>query len=681
VRHLLAGESKIVVCVDMLGEGFDFPQLKIAAVHDTHKSIAVLLQFTGRFTRTSGEHIGTATVVANVMNEDVSAALERLYSEDADWNFLLSEYSSNAIQQHAELVSFLRESTRLGEECDESEVTISHTLLRPKFSAGVFRCSAFTPKAFHLALGRSVQVHAAWLHAQSNTLYFVTRTEPQVAWSRSKQLRDRQWSLFVLHFDEERKLLHVHSSDKSSMHQRLAEVVGGGEAHLISGDAVFRVLGHVARLIFQQIGVRKFGRRNLRYAKYTGADVKNALSVAQTSGSVKSDLSGTGFELGGPVSVGCSYKGRVWSRENGTIREFIDWSGRVGAKLIDETINTDDIIDNVLIPNEVDTIPPGEVMGIEWPVELLRQAEERIVLIGPQHEEPLSLFELLLDRVDRAQQKIYFTIESNNQQGVYSLLVGGERGYTIAHESGIGFRIDAGRLHVFLSEYLSDYPPLIRFCDLSELDGNLYVSPEHAPELTLPPERFEVWDWAGVNITHESIWRAGVRRDSSIQGHVAAHYVGGGFDVVFDDDAKGEAADLVCIKEEGDHIRLALVHCKFSGSVDAGQRVKDVVEVASQAVRSVKWKWRFRELCRHVQSREHRLRTAVRPTRFIHGDARTLSQILQAHRFKEVRAEIVIAQPGLSEQGCTDDQKKVLAAADSYLLETISIGLTMLCSE
>src|SRR5262249_40236259 len=44
VADLRAGKSRIVVCVDMLGEGFDLPQLKIAAIHDTHKSLAVLLQ-------------------------------------------------------------------------------------------------------------------------------------------------------------------------------------------------------------------------------------------------------------------------------------------------------------------------------------------------------------------------------------------------------------------------------------------------------------------------------------------------------------------------------------------------------------------------------------------------------------------------------------------------------------
>jgi superfamily II DNA or RNA helicase len=35
-----ANGSRIVVCVDMLGEGVDLPNLKIAALHDTHKSLA-----------------------------------------------------------------------------------------------------------------------------------------------------------------------------------------------------------------------------------------------------------------------------------------------------------------------------------------------------------------------------------------------------------------------------------------------------------------------------------------------------------------------------------------------------------------------------------------------------------------------------------------------------------------
>ena len=81
ITSLIAGESKIAVCVNMLGEGFDLPQLKVAAIHDLHKSLAILLQFTGRFTRSAGRNIGEATVIANIAEPNVSLALERLYSE------------------------------------------------------------------------------------------------------------------------------------------------------------------------------------------------------------------------------------------------------------------------------------------------------------------------------------------------------------------------------------------------------------------------------------------------------------------------------------------------------------------------------------------------------------------------------------------------------------------------
>ena len=52
--------SRVIVCVDMLGEGFDLPALKVAAIHDPHKSLAVTLQFVGRFARVGGEELGNA---------------------------------------------------------------------------------------------------------------------------------------------------------------------------------------------------------------------------------------------------------------------------------------------------------------------------------------------------------------------------------------------------------------------------------------------------------------------------------------------------------------------------------------------------------------------------------------------------------------------------------------------
>ena len=65
------------------------------------------------------------------------------------------------------------------------------------------------------------------------------------------------------------------------------------------------------KAVFQNVGVRKHGRRNLGYALYTEADVAEALTVSERAGSVKSNLSGKGWEEGRVVTVVCSHKGRI----------------------------------------------------------------------------------------------------------------------------------------------------------------------------------------------------------------------------------------------------------------------------------------------------------------------------------------------------------------------------------
>ena len=94
---LLSGASRIVVCVDMLGEGFDLPELKIAAFHDIRKSLAVTLQLAGRFTRARAD-LGDPVFIANTALVDVREELQSLYSQDPDWNALLPALATTAIE-------------------------------------------------------------------------------------------------------------------------------------------------------------------------------------------------------------------------------------------------------------------------------------------------------------------------------------------------------------------------------------------------------------------------------------------------------------------------------------------------------------------------------------------------------------------------------------------------------
>lgn len=43
IKKLSDGELNGIICVNMLGEGFNLPNLKIAAIHSSHKSLEVTL--------------------------------------------------------------------------------------------------------------------------------------------------------------------------------------------------------------------------------------------------------------------------------------------------------------------------------------------------------------------------------------------------------------------------------------------------------------------------------------------------------------------------------------------------------------------------------------------------------------------------------------------------------------
>lgn len=353
--------------------------------------------------------------------------------------------------------------------------------------------------------------------------------------------------------------------------------------------------------------------------------------------------------------------------------------------MVDSTIDTKDIIDNVLIPEEATAVPDTQILGMEWPIELLNKSEDSMTVVTGSNSYPLFLLDLAHTNVDLSKDEVSFSLYVNgNDQSVadFILKVGVANGFAVTQVSKPETILKIGRsTEVPLTEFLSNYPPLIRFIDLSELDGNLILRPTNPIDLTLADDRLEAWDWSNVDITKESIWKDGAARKDSIQWAVAEKYKAGGYSVVFDDDGAGEAADLVCFKEETDHIRLALIHCKFSGSGSAGKRVKDVVEVSSQAIRSAKWPGRFKRLIKHLKSRNtNKIRSQGRNL-FLHGTNSDLVRFGKAERFKEVRPEIIIVQPGLSQKNITDDQKIVLAAAVDYLKQTLGIDLDIICSD
>jgi superfamily II DNA or RNA helicase len=306
LKNIRDGAHQIIVCVDMFGEGFDMPALKIAAMHDIHRSLAITLQFTGRFTRTD-HRFGSATLIANVGDSKVQEAIEELYAEDADWNRLIPELSAKANMAHTELSEFIDQMQAVGPEHGAFDLG----MLRPKTSTVIYRATRFTPNLFRKALRKSSKVHRAWISRERDLCVYITATSLPIDWANVKEVNDEVWDLVVMSYDRDRGLLYIHSSQKSTLHGALARAVTRGRAELIDGEQMFRALSGLSRLVFQNVGL--YGRGRLRFRMFTGYDVSEAISPTTQAGAVKSNIFGVGYEDGERRSIGVSYKGRLWS--------------------------------------------------------------------------------------------------------------------------------------------------------------------------------------------------------------------------------------------------------------------------------------------------------------------------------------------------------------------------------
>jgi superfamily II DNA or RNA helicase len=661
LKAIKEGRHQIIVCVDMFGEGYDLPALKIAAMHDVHGSLAITLQFIGRFTR-SGRHIGDATLVTNVADVRVSEAIEDLYAEDADWNELIPSLSAKAIQSEIDFADFLQ---GMSPDRERGEGSFDLNILRPKTSTVIYSATAFNPRTFRKGLKKGTHIEHTWRSTDRKLLVFVTKTKPMIDWALIKETTNEIWDIFLLFHDESRRLLFIHSSQKGTLHGELAKAVSGDTARLISGERMFRAFHNVQRLIFHNVGL--YGRGNLRFRMYTGLDVADAISPTQQQGSAKSNLFAVGYQNGQRISVGASQKGRVWAMSSSSIPDWREWCLSVADKILDDRIGTNAFLQHTLIPQEIDELPTGEILALSLPDTWFILGEDDSRLFAAGVEVPL-VQTAITSWVQAGTRLIRFTMgwegDSNSDFEIRWGVTGND--VAISQVSGPTLELRNGSTTSPLTNYFQESPPVIYRMDGSEIRGALYFKRPEG-QFSYPRENIKVVDWGTTPIDQESKWKHGAMRPASVQGHFMSQRLNLQNAFVIDDDDSGESADIVEIVEDGTNVLVRFFHCKYSGGLDAGSRAKDLYEVCGQAVRSARWIQRPELLLRHLEKRETRLNG--RPTRFEKGSLKELRALRKRLSRRRFRFEIAIVQPGLSASALSADHSSVLGAADNYVRE------------
>lgn len=677
IRKILNYETRIIICVDMFGEGFDMPELKIAAFHDVKKSLPITLQLAGRFTRTNRDNnLGNASIVVNLANVEVTEELQSLYSQDSDWNQILPVISDENSREQESLFEFMQGFDKFPDEIQLQNI-------RPALSTVVYKTNTETwqPNNFEkgiIGIDNFDQVYSD-INSEKRTLVIVTGNRVPVKWGDLKDIFRLEWTLYVVYWNQDQQLLYINCSANGSMFEKLAEAVSLGTASPINAEDVYRSLGKITRLKINNVGLKEQLGKQKSFTMHTGEDVEPALSAVQLLNKIKSNIFGVGFENGDKVSIGCSYKGRVWTRKNGNIEELINWCNYTGDKLLDETIDPNTILSGAIYPHKVDSRPELMPITVEWNDEVYKKNEQAVSIVHNDFSYPLDSFELeLLNPLETGD--INIVLYNERFRSVYRLEINADNFDFINVENPcfIQFGATAHRL----SEYFYSYSPIIRFLNGAWLEGNQFVDFVFDGS-SYERNKIKAWDWTGVNIREES--QGEQKATGNIQHKVITVLQDKDFDIIFDDDSSGEAADLITVKVDdiAKKIIIELYHLKYSHGENAGARISDLYEVCGQAQKSVFWKGKGGfALFKHLIQRESRRVSNGKNSRFEKGTIENLAVIKEkSKRFYKTDFKIYIVQPGLSIERASEQQLELLAVTENHLLETYKIDLEVIASE
>ncbi len=136
IAKLRNNELDGIICVDMFGEGFDLPNLKIAAIHAPHKSLEITLQFIGRFARTNAKNVDIAKFLAVPSEIEVEGA--KLFDEEAVWQQIITNLSEVRINEEVDVSEAIK-TFRPVIETDFNYQDISLHSLRSYFHVKIYK--------------------------------------------------------------------------------------------------------------------------------------------------------------------------------------------------------------------------------------------------------------------------------------------------------------------------------------------------------------------------------------------------------------------------------------------------------------------------------------------------------------------------------------------------------------
>lgn len=675
LSRLINRESRIVICVDMLGEGFDLPQLKVVAIHDGHQSFAITLQFIGRFTRNS-EGIGDAAAVINLAEPKTEKNLQKLYSIGANWDELLSVMSEERIEKEQALQDIIESLKEKGNLHDQ----ISLWNLHPQLTTLVYKttCEEWSPERYSENLPKKL-THWHSISNERNLLVVLGLQESPVKWGTHENIQDINYKLLIAYWNRENNCLFIYSNDYSGMYSdKIVSSITLNSGELFCGPKVFNVLNNVELPLVKNLGASRIGA--ISFTSYFGPNVTDGLDSIEKNQSELNNIACVGYENGDRVIWGGTQKrGKIWSVKSGTIYDWIEWCEKVWNKLSDNDSEEPNIIRDFLKPVKIKTYYSGIAISAQWGEHIQSQNTDKVNILFGENEYPLYLVDVTINEIGST-PPIKIKLSTENEESIYKLVIDEslDGGYQYEHISGKRIKISRGKNEPEDLEGYARIDPFIIYYTDGTYSYNAYHIPTKLDVGEFEKEDIETWNWDNIPLNHESM---GKEQNSNTIQFKTFKQIENDYDFIFNDDGKGEAADLVALKDmDNNTIKMCLIHCKNAIDGEPTGNIDNLYTVCGQAQKSIRVKHAgIKQLSKDLLRRD-KLWQRSSATRFLKGDKKNLAYYVDKSRKAIIDFEVIIVQPGLKKDLASSSILKLLATTRLYLKKTTNATFRVIAS-
>lgn len=661
-NELRSGVLDGVICVDMFGEGYDLPLLKIGVLHAPHQSLVPSLQFIGRFARTSGLKTGDATFLA--VQDEVAAEGRRLYEDGVDWDELLS-----SIADGAQLLELSRQETLqsfdevMTASADYDAVSPGGVSIFKHVT--VYQCDV-TPdlKQRCPSIGR-LNVVRQWFSTNYLSTLILAADIRRPGWSNQDAVIDSRHDMFLLVYRAGTRRLFIGATDrKPGYYDSLVSFYLAGKARKLSYEEIKKVLAGIKDLVHHNVGVKNISPGSPEsYKIIAGSGADRSLSPGDGRIYREGHFMGRGNNRGEMESIGASSTSRTWGSGYLHLPEFLRYVADVDVRLGSNAPLAKSGLD--LLPgNKRLSEIPSDTMTADWPKNIRRDLpsarwhDKQAFRYCDSVDLEFSNFSVSTDK-----KSLNFGIHDEDDSSSFVFRV--DKTPSILQLKGKPVDIETGAEEwTPLAEWLSEYPPMFFTSKCETYQGHDYLGKIVPAGGKLRTEDVILWDWAGCLINKE--FDLANPRKNTVHKFLRDKLVGDGANqIVLYDHRSGELADYVAISVgTSKQVTLHLYHCKGAGGLVSGARTNDVTELLLQTVKCLV-DLSKESILKHVKrrtmpQRKHR-------SIFERGDLRSFETVLSGAEPIDLKYEIYAVQPGISFGAIQPSLTEPMAGAVAYI--------------